>query len=418
MINQLTSLFSPPHYTLFILAEKVAVYQNGQPRLELALQPGALPKLLRQVCAELRPRGECVWAIGLPLHYFSIVRFNLPEAASDNMEEAVRYALMRHVPFDLDKAYVDFHFVQRENALTVTALVALKEQLRPLLNILREEGILPYSIFPSLACLAGQVGEDGAYLSGGRDFAEMLVLDNRQIVLHLAEVLNQDVGQADFLSSVAPLLENVAKRPDRFHVWECAFSAMEVGRSLSVAPDRIHFVERYPSGRTSCPFQITLAPASLRRKHKRWMRLQVASLIFLLVALISFPVAGVLGKRSHLTQLEQQISQIRPRAELIAVQRRESQETFEFLEMVARQAATQPLVAELLQEVSQVLPPSAWLESFVFAQNRIRIQGQADSATAIIEALENSPLLRDVRFESPVTKSGTRDVFQISAEVE
>jgi Tfp pilus assembly protein PilN len=116
--------------------------------------------------------------------------------------------------------------------------------------------------------------------------------------------------------------------------------------------------------------------------------------------------------------LEERISQIRGQAEVIAQKRREIQDSADFLRRIAQEAQNQPLVLEMLHELTQVLPRNVWLDSFVFARDQVRIQGQADSATSVIEALENSPLFRAVSFESPVTKSGKRDVFQVSAELE
>jgi general secretion pathway protein L len=76
-----------------------------------------------------------------------------------------------------------------------------------------------------------------------------------------------------------------------------------------------------------------------------------------------------------------------------------------------------PSTINILRELTQVIPETAWVVSLNYSNKKITIQGEAESATSVIEAIENSPMFREVRFSSPVTRSGPVDRFTLEAEV-
>ena len=70
-------------------------------------------------------------------------------------------------------------------------------------------------------------------------------------------------------------------------------------------------------------------------------------------------------------------------------------------------------------EITRVLPDSTWASRLDIDIGEIQLQGQSSSSAALIQLLEASPLLQNVRFRSPVTGIGNtdQDRFHLSADL-
>lgn len=427
MLNKLLSPFFPNTYPLFVLPDKVTAYEAtpyfgvrapARPWVEVPLGKADSGQAMTHVRGALHAGPEDSWHVGLPLKVFTLVNLRLPSAADEDLDQAVRYALLRHVPFDLSQARVDHARAPGGEDLEVS--IVQDEQLEPIMAALERANIHPTGFFPALVYVAWAHGRDGVYISGNKATAEAVVLEGGRIVFHAWDDISETHPISAFLQSMKPMLENRPKPPASVYAWECSTSPGELAAELGLTAEHAATVapvfSRALLERT--PFRIGLAQPEMLRRRRTALRLHLGLATVFLLALLALPLAGLLGKKAHLQRLEAEIARIRPQAEVTAEKRREVQDVADSLENIAVRSKKQVNVLELLHELTQVLPGNAWLEAFVFAQDRVRIQGQADSATSIIEAIENSPLFRDARMESPVTKSGARDVFQISAELD
>lgn len=72
---------------------------------------------------------------------------------------------------------------------------------------------------------------------------------------------------------------------------------------------------------------------------------------------------------------------------------------------------------ELLNEVSKVTLNDTWLTRFVMKSGELQLQGESSNASSLIEILETSQYLANVKFRAPVTKNKTsnKDKFHLSA---
>src|SRR5207248_8841665 len=69
----------------------------------------------------------------------------------------------------------------------------------------------------------------------------------------------------------------------------------------------------------------------------------------------------------------------------------------------------------VLRELTELLPNDAWLTLLSLDAKGIELTGQANTASALIPLLENSPRLERVEFASPVTRGRDREQFRIQA---
>jgi general secretion pathway protein L len=86
--------------------------------------------------------------------------------------------------------------------------------------------------------------------------------------------------------------------------------------------------------------------------------------------------------------------------------------------LIDRRLST-PAANGLLAEVTERLPNDTWLLQMRWHGKELALSGFSPAAATLIEGLEESPLLSEVRFESPVTADPRvrRERFNISAEV-
>lgn len=69
--------------------------------------------------------------------------------------------------------------------------------------------------------------------------------------------------------------------------------------------------------------------------------------------------------------------------------------------VLARKSRHPPL-AEVIDELSAVLPDGAWLDELAVDGTQLRLRGRASEAEALVGLVEASPLLAQARFEAPV----------------
>lgn len=427
MVSRLVSFISPANVVLFALPDRVLACRyfsliNAGRRdiLDIPLDLSRSPaRVVRDVRAAFKPSADDTWSVGLPLTLFTLVNLNLPAAAADNLDQAVRYAMMRHVPYDISQAHVAYH-ARHEGGVEIQAAIAQRQALREYLDGISEAGIEVSSVFPTLAFWAAH-GRDGVYFSGGAREAELLLVRQGRIALQLSSRLGPGVGDA-FFEQAASLLENQAGPLGRIHLFEPDLSAAKLSTILPLPESDMERIElktaRLPRDLLSTPHQINLVSEQVRRRKRYALGVQAAAFAFVLLALMLLPLGHLLGKSRQLGELERRIEQIRPQADHLSRLHAQGDETIQSLRDAALYYSSRSSAAELLLETTEILPDATWLSSFHFVGGQIRIQGTAVSATSVIEALENSPLFREVRLDSPVTKTGARDNFQISAQVE
>lgn len=79
-----------------------------------------------------------------------------------------------------------------------------------------------------------------------------------------------------------------------------------------------------------------------------------------------------------------------------------------------------PIVVELLNEVTEILPDDTWLIRFSWNDDQVMLSGYSGSSSELISLLEQSDLLKEVRFNSPLTVDQRIGLerFNLSAKLE
>lgn len=396
------------------LAESLAVPLNGQDSLGSALE---------QVCQRGSTGTDDTWHLGLPLSYFTFVDFSLPTAALEDLDSAVRFSLMRHVPYDVDSVYLQYGTRMSEDQVDVSAVLCPKDPVQPLLNAVRKAGVTVSSMFPTLVLVARLGGKPGIYASMGRGATEGLAWNDGRVLASVWDNSADLRAGQEFMHRNRSVLNN-APLPSKSAavVWDTDISADEAAQTLGTAPGNAEVLRELPAGASKVPsswgYFINLVPHSVLRKRRVSNLVLAASLAVLLAALLALPAAHLAGKQARLAEVEKRIEAIKPQADKLAGLRAENQRILKDIKAIAAITDKAGTAADALREVTVLLPDTASLNNFSYKQNQVNMRGMAANATEILTTLEKSALFREVRFTASLTKRGNDEYFRIETVFE
>ena len=137
----------------------------------------------------------------------------------------------------------------------------------------------------------------------------------------------------------------------------------------------------------------------------------------LLAAVLYLPLRG---RQAALAGLEDQLQQVRTEAEASDKLRQQVADTLQRSSYLIDKRQSQPTVVQLLDEVTQLLADDIWLVRFRVSGDQIQISGYATKASGLIADLEESELLSEVNFSSPVTLDPRvgKERFDLTAKLE
>jgi general secretion pathway protein L len=146
--------------------------------------------------------------------------------------------------------------------------------------------------------------------------------------------------------------------------------------------------------------------------------------LLLLALVVALAAAALLlplerdGRR--LAALEAQAEPARAEAEAAQELRQEISRLLEQRDVLATRHLTHPLVVEVLNEVTRLLPDHSHVEDLTLRGGELQLQGYSAAPGALIEILETSPLFAEVQFRAPVTRDPRleRDRFHLSARIQ
>ncbi|MGH7854802.1 MAG: PilN domain-containing protein, partial [Candidatus Binatia bacterium] len=139
----------------------------------------------------------------------------------------------------------------------------------------------------------------------------------------------------------------------------------------------------------------------------------------LAIALTAWAVSFPIKDELRLRQLQAENGKLAPAIE--ALRREEEQ-----LERLGKEASflsnldqRRGEVLRVIDELSKAVPNSAYLSNLRYRSGVLEVQGNAESASALIPLLERSPLLENVGFNAPSNRGrDNRETFSLKAGIE
>lgn len=142
-----------------------------------------------------------------------------------------------------------------------------------------------------------------------------------------------------------------------------------------------------------------------------------AATIILFITAISLPL---LHKRQILRELEPQLIEAGAQSESANELRQQVERLVAGSGYLVRRKQTGISILQSIDEMTRVLPDNTSISRLDISNSEVQLQGQSSSSATLISLLESSPVLKNVRFRSPVIQIPSTDEerFHISAEIE
>lgn len=165
---------------------------------------------------------------------------------------------------------------------------------------------------------------------------------------------------------------------------------------------------------------VNLLPPERRARRGRTLRRLQWSL-----AVVCFVLLGVAmllplwQQRALIIELVPRVNAAQQEAEQILSLRQELDNVRESSRFLLQKRQDSPLMVELLQELTTILPDGTWVEYVDIRDNEIQIRGQSTQASALISLLEKSEFLQGATFRSPITadRRTGKDRFHVAAQI-
>ncbi|MDY6972851.1 MAG: PilN domain-containing protein, partial [Thermodesulfobacteriota bacterium] len=159
------------------------------------------------------------------------------------------------------------------------------------------------------------------------------------------------------------------------------------------------------NGLKKTPMDINLMPIELRKRPNKtgyYVMFVLGTLLILLV--LAWGGGNILRQRLNLNRLNDEIKRLSIEiSDLDRIQSRcnELESSIDFLNSL--RGGRVP-VLNVLRDLSERIPDTAWVRNFNFSFDGVQIEGHAESASELIPLLEGSPLFTDAAFQSTITK--------------
>jgi Tfp pilus assembly protein PilN len=401
----------------------------------------ATEDVARTLAAELQTRGLARGRVRLGLDRRRVVvkRLELPRAERADVARMIAFELERHVPFPPEGSRADWTELPSAApgprcVLLAAADTRTVERARAVLGARRPRAL-------AVACHAlpallprGRAGRFAVWVHRHADVADLLLLAGRTVLT------SRQVGGAD-PSALAHELRRTLPLVDRTACEEVWLSgdgadagyAGALGAALGVpvtdpplAPAAHPLVAALPvADRGALLLALALATGSrspalnlLPPAARPWTpsrgQLVTAAMLALTAGLgLALAWAHVVAAERHLGRLTAELRRLDDDAAAVERLARELGQTRRVLATLGAAEAGQVDALPVLRELTEALPPDAWLQSLAMDRQGVELTGQADAAGGLVPLLEASSRLERVELTSPVTRAQAKEQFRI-----
>jgi general secretion pathway protein L len=407
-----------------------------------------LSEAIRSLAPHLRARDSVYVCLSLD----QAVQYQvfLPQAVEDNLARVLDYEIERLLPFRREEICYDYVSLGKKGDKVGALLFAApKKLIQELLETLAAFNIHPRGIETSATALANFVfcagdfkgpavvfgGENGSWEVVGLNVAANGWKDKAELLFA------HSLPRADWASAPArELVYGISNDTAKLFGWGATeeFVAslgggpVEVQDLVNLGKDKLKGVnnidhpESVPAigaalqGLREATFSVNLLPVSARRdEHKMLSRLNLLLAVLFALGLVAWGASYPLKDEIRLRQLQAENQKIGPEVEVLRRKEEELNRLTREISFLAGHRQRKGEFLQLLDELSRVVPNSAYVSSLRYREGSIELQGNAESASSLVPLLERSPLFKNVGFNAPSNRSrDNRETFSLKAEIE
>ncbi|NWF51615.1 MAG: PilN domain-containing protein [Nitrospirae bacterium] len=390
--------------------------------------------------------------LSIPKAWAVIKTAEFPSTIRENLSNAVSYELDRLTPFNIDDALYDFRILKEDtDKLTLLIMAAKVDLIKPYIDALKERGIDIKRVTVSLSSigtLCSYFYEKGdiIFIEVHKNEYEGGFLNNGSVVETFTgsfstkdEKLKPDI----ILSEITPLVDtfkNEGKRPQIVILIKGnSFDFENELKSKLNLPIKI-LTEKDLKIKSSEPLKdisyaslggiieslwpkskgLNLLKKGIHERQKTPFVLTALLILIILGMYALYMLAPLRIEKKRLEEIDYQISLRREDVKKIEALKKEIDSINEEVSTIRNFKRNKPLVLDILKELTNILPETAWLTRVRIIESAVEIEGYASSATGLLSKLEASKYFRRAEFASPTFRDTRQnaDRFIIKMEIE
>ena len=383
-----------------------------------------------------------VW-LALQRRLATVKALELPPVVGGNLAQMVAFELERHLPFPAEEATFDFLPLPSSRGAPQRVLLVACERrtVERALRLLEEARLAPRSLTVACHDLLALVRRwprkkrtVWAHLVG--DEAELLFLEGPRLHLSRSIPATDEAALANEIAKSLMLLRwdeagGLWVSGDRAEQLLASRDLTALGLPVTPPPlsprarAAVAALGESANGLTLLALAtafgprhrpLNLLPSALRPRQLSWGQLVTASNVAATVILgIGVLFAQGCQAQRHLTRLNEAIRALDHEVKSVERVIADSDQKRQLLATLQAAQASSLHPLPLLRELTELIPPDAWLSTLSLDTKGVELTGQATAANQLIPLLEGSPSLEKVEFASPVTKGRDKEQFRIKA---
>ncbi len=324
--------------------------------------------------------GSSTIFLGIPgnLTIFKTIEF--PTAVKENLRSTLRYEMEKYVPIPIDDILFDYQILSEDKT---------RKRIKILLAVGKKREIAPYLDFSDT--LKGGVSGIEPDSTG---FANFIAYDKK------IRSFNSDKELFEALRSNA--------------------EAWEQNRITDISNESVTAYGLALKGLSDVPLKINLLPPESQKKPGRAGYYMMIILIMLVILSgIGWGGSHILRQKLILKELNEEMKHLTSEVKNIDRIQSSFKELEDRLDYLNNLQQNRVSGLNILREMTQLIPETAWIQDLSFSEKGIQISGYATSASELIPILEDSPLFKDVVFLSTITKEKDgKERFRIGLKLE
>jgi Tfp pilus assembly protein PilN len=368
-----------------------------------------------------------------------------PRAVRENLRGTLRYEMEKYVPFSVDDVCFDSAVISEDrDAEKINVLLAVLKKTE--LDSWMQLSDRLEAAFSGITIAAAGVVHyfQHQYPDAGGPVIILHLRDDRFDLIHIRDhalVYARTVRIPDPGTDIFPLAATQLEQAGRTFGTEAQQIRFKVFGKTETAALETHLADlsrfkligsppRDPDlpggdavtavgvalkGMQKAPAWLEFMPSDRRRKpDRRGVILMLLLCAVLVLSGVAWAGNHYLGRRAALDRLDREIARVQSAAEVVRKKEAEIERTSANLDFLSGLRPGNRFVLDVMRELTETIPESAWLREFRLSGDAVTLTGQADSASALIPLLEESPLFTDVKFLTTIRKDRDgKEVFRI-----
>lgn len=416
-------------------------------------------------------------AISLPRTHYSFQSFELPAPDLPSAHAMVKFELERHFSSNLDNLYFGYHASKiKENLFQVMSVAVKKETAHYYLELLGRLNLKPSIIdvptFSNANLILSQATEMpplSAVIDVSPHGIELSLIKNRNVDFSKNDPFNDPDFKRGFFQTDLneTYYESIAKGLAKIIIEQLQYAlgssrnidgsesvemiyllgagpyspylAAQIQQETEVSTSRVGIpseVAEDSSKGFSNAFMATSLGLGLRelkrnemeanllstelrpKRKKNNVKFTIGLTTAAIILLIGFFVNKIIHQNVTLASLDQQLTEVKKKAESLQEIDRESDYLGGFVDTLNSIEKKYPSKLPVLAELSKTLSRDTWLTNIKITKNNMEISGYSSAASKLIPIIENSPHFNNTRFVGTITNRKEGEKFTIQTELQ